>query len=119
MTIVIPIPNQELVFRLYPIDTKFNRISGIYTFFILSPNHTTEDKPIPIGESGTSFYNLLYVGIATNIYSRLKSHHKLKKALTLGMTHLGILKMSSGRKRKTTEKKLLKNYNPALNQTWL
>jgi hypothetical protein len=113
MTIVIPIPNQELVFRLYPIDNKFNRISGIYTFFILSPNYPIEEKPNPIGESVTSFYNLLYVGIATNIYSRLK------KALTLGMTHLGILKMSSGRKRKTTEKKLLKNYNPALNQTWL
>lgn len=123
MNIAIPVPKRELTFRLYPIHTHFNRISGIYTFLIIPDNYPysqdEEEPPTNTPTINPPFYNLLYVGIATNLYSRLKSHHKIAQAVSLGMTHIGIQKMSSGRKRKTTEKILLQTYNPALNQTWL
>lgn len=110
MKISIPLLDREVNFQLYPIDTKFSRISAIYAFFVFP-----EQSPIQVPQ----FYNLLYVGIATNLYSRLQTHNNMKRAKELGMTHLGVLKMSSGRKRKTTEKAILKHYNPALNKTFL
>lgn len=92
-------------FRLYPINTVFKRIAGIYIFIIIpdSINH----------------YSLLYIGITNDFYARLTTHHKIDPAKALGMTHIGIIRKSSGRKRKTIEKDLLKNLNPPLNQTWL
>jgi|SRR5690606_7242298 len=110
-------------FELYPIGTQFNRISGIYTFFIIPVTEnlrtvaevlepTTDQIP-------TTFYHLLYLGITNNFQKRLRQHHKIEQAKSLGMTHIGILKISSVRKRKNIERKLLKTYHPPLNQTWL
>lgn len=98
-------------FTLYPAEKQFNRIAGIYCFLIIPP--TTENQQ-PL-----TFYNLLYVGITNNFQSRLKQHHKIGAALELGMTHIGILKISSGKKRKKIERDILKHLNPPLNQTWL
>lgn len=111
MTIKITISQSDFTFTLYPIDTKFNRIAGIYIFVITLPATENQQPSTP--------YNLLYVGITNNFRGRFNQHHKIARAISLGMTHIGILKISSGRKRKKIERNLLKNYNPPLNQTWL
>lgn len=96
-------------FQLYPIGTTFRRIAGIYTFLILPPQY----------QENSTFYNLLYVGITNDFFARLKTHHKIGEASHLGMTHIGILRKSSGRSRKKIERNLLQYLNPPLNQTWL
>lgn len=82
-----------------------------------SESHSLEGIPHP--SSRTLQYSLLYVGITNNFYARLKQHHKIELAKSLGMTHIGILKIPSGRKRKKIEREILKYLNPPLNQTWL
>lgn len=77
------------------------------------PYYTAEHK------RPNTFYHLLYLGITNDFYARLQAHHKIQQAITLGMTHIGILRKSSGRTRKSIEKNLLQNLNPPLNQTWL
>lgn len=104
MKLTIHTPTENYQFSIYPITTQFSRIAAIYTFIIL-PTHSQQ-------------YTLLYIGITNNLNSRFKTHHKINTAKQLGMTHIGILKKSSGRTRKTIEKNLLKNLNPPLNQTW-
>lgn len=106
-------------FKLYPLNTTFNRIAGIYTFLII-PNSLHTDWDLLSDEYlDSNFYTLLYIGITNNFSKRLKAHHKIDEARALGMTHIGILKKSSTRKRKVIEKDILKNLNPPLNQTWL
>lgn len=103
-------------FTLYPIGTLFNHIAGIYAFLKFNPGlagEYTADYQIP-----TTGYQLLYIGITHNFNVRLGAHHKMAQALELGMTHIGILRIRSGRKRKSAERQLLKTYNPPLNQTW-
>lgn len=112
MKLPLTAQDQEFSFSLYPIDTHFNRIAGTYAFFII-PNYPHHPSSI------IQQYSLLYLGITNNIQSRLRQHHKITQAIALGMTHIGIIRMSSGRKRKSTERKLLQNYNPPLNQTWI
>lgn len=121
MKLTIPLQDRSLDFKLYPIGTIFSRIAGIYTFFII-PNQQPIGEPDyhpSSDEKIDGFYNLLYLGITNNFSTRLKAHHKIAQAQQQGMTHIGIHKMRSGRKRKSTERQLLKAYNPALNQTWL
>lgn len=100
-------------FATYPIGTQFAPIAGVYTFLIIPPEHTNKDSPT----QQATFYTLLYIGIAANIKTRFTNHHKIKQALNQGMTHIGILKKSSGRNRKSIERNLLKSLNPPLNQT--
>lgn len=100
-------------FTIHPADSHFHRLSGIYIFVIV-PQTDSEHLA-----SGTHQYSLLYVGITNNFQSRLRQHHKIGAALELGMTHIGILKISSGRKRKKIERDILRYLNPALNQTWV
>ncbi len=121
-TLSVSIENYPFI--LYPLGTHFNRISGIYIFIILPPpflhpkNLLAEDSR-NLKEMQGSIYHLLYIGITNNFYTRLKQHHKMPMALELGITHIGILKISSGRKRKKIERQLLQTHNPPLNQTWL
>ena len=148
MQIQLQISDNILTFQLYPNGTYFNRIAGIYTFFIIPPaaealeaplvevlearhgepvepryseqacterSRSITHLPAPI----TQPYSILYLGITNNFQKRLNQHHKIIQAIELGMTHIGILKISSGRKRKNIERKLLQTYNPPLNQTWL
>lgn len=93
-------------FTIHPADSHFHRLSGIYIFII-------------IPQADTQHYSLLYAGITNNFQSRLKQHHKIAAAIQLGMTHIGILKITSGRKRKKIERDILKHLNPPLNQTWI
>lgn len=114
--------NVAYTFTLYPIDTKFNRIAGIYIFLIIpTPDVVAEVLKTPTTENQQpiTFYHLLYVGITNNFRGRFNQHHKIEHAKSLGMTHIGILKISSGRKRKKIEREILKHLNPPLNQTWL
>lgn len=72
MKLTIPLANHSLVFTLYPKDTIFSPIAAIYTFFILPPepanNSMFLENEKSFGELQNSIvYNLLYVGIATNI----------------------------------------------------
>lgn len=111
MTLNLATAQADYTFALYPIDTQFNRIAGIYIFLILPP--TTENQ------QPSTFYNLLYAGITNNFRGRFNQHHKIEQAILLGMTHIGILKITSGRKRKKNEREILRHLNPPLNQTWL
>lgn len=114
----------DYTFKLYPIDTQFNRIAGIYIFLILplvaevleatNPQKDSQ-HPAPIIQQ----YSLLYIGMTNNFRGRFNQHHKIEQAISLGMTHIGILKVSSGRKRKKIEREILKHLNPPFNQTWL
>lgn len=135
MNFLISVPLGQFTFTLHPVHTRFNRIAGLYAFFILPPaelqyiSHIPTETPLtqppkrhaelPCPPGRIEAYTLLYIGITNNFYTRLKQHHKIEQAIELGMTHIGILKLSSGRKRKATERQLLKAYNPPLNQTWL
>jgi len=102
-------PSATYKFRLYPVDTEFKRIAGLYTFIILPTN----------SPASQNHYTILYIGITNDFKARFKSHHKLDDALELGCTHIGIMRKSSGRTRKKIEKDLLQYLNPPLNQTWL
>lgn len=125
----------EHTFTLWPIDTKFNRIAGIYIFLIIppiteipsveapelmveTPNAVVETLE-PEAEALEAPYSLLYAGITNNFRGRFNQHHKIEQAKALGMTNIGILKIISGRKRKKIEREILKHLNPPLNQTWL
>lgn len=113
MNLTLTTATAEYKLTLYPLDTKFYRIAGIYTFLIIPETDTQHPTP------SIQPYSLLYVGITNDFYARLLTHHKIQQAIALGMTHIGILRKSSGRRRKTIERDLLKYYNPPLNQTWL
>lgn len=119
MTHEIQTQSATYKFTLYPADTKFYRIAGIYIFLIIPPMAEALEVPTTENQQPSTFYNLLYAGITNDFYSRLKQHHKIEEAQELGMTHIGILKISSGRKRKKIEREILKHLNPPLNQTWL
>ena len=128
MTLNLNTALTDYTFTLYPIDTKFNRIAGIYIFLIIPPitefpvaevPKATQKKDFQHPSSIIQPYSLLYVGITNNFRGRFNQHHKIEKAKSLGMTHIGILKISSGRKRKKIEREILKSLNPPLNQTWL
>ena len=90
-------------FRLYPETTDFSRIGGLYCFLIVPEE--------------SSFYSLLYIGITNNLDRRMKNHHKIGDARGLGLTHIGVLKIRSGRRRKVIEKDLLRSLHPPLNDT--
>lgn len=108
-------PSATYQFTLHPADAHFHRLSGIYIFVIVpQPEAPSTDDQLP-----NTFYHLLYIGITNNFQSRLKQHHKIAAAMHLGMTHIGILKITSGKKRKKIERDILKHLNPPLNQTWL
>lgn len=112
MRVLISVQDNEFEFSLYPMGTRFNRIAGVYCFFIVP----SQFSPI---NSTIETYSLLYLGITNNLQSRLTNHHKMEQAVSMGLTHIGILKMRSGRKRKSAERVLLKGFNPPLNQTWV
>ena len=114
MNLTLNTATADYTFTLYSPDIKFYRIAGIYTF-VICPEKKDIQHPASIIQS----YSLLYAGITNDFYARLRTHHKIQQAAALGMTHIGILRKSSGRKRKTIERDLLKTYNPPLNQTWL
>lgn len=131
MQIQLQIADNTLTFQLYPLGTQFNRISGIYTFFIipvaenlgtmaevLEASHPEQACTERSRSIEGQHYSLLYAGITNNFQKRISQHNKINQAIELGMTHIGILKISSGRKRKSTERKLLKTYHPPLNRTW-
>lgn len=133
MNLTLNTPQNTYTFTLYPIGTNFYQIAGIYIFIILPPEaeallvaEALEALPmdealeaLPAAEALEAQYSLLYAGITNNFRGRFYQHHKIQQAIALGMTHIGILKRHSTRKRKTTEKDLLKTHNPPLNQTWL
>lgn len=119
-------PSAAYKFRLYPIGTIFKRIAGIYIFLIIPPQSETPnveaetlEAVAEVAEALEAQYSLLYIGLTNDFYARLAAHHKIQAAITLGMTHIGILRKSSGRKRKKIERDLLQNLNPPLNQTWI
>lgn len=118
-------PSGIYEFTIHPADAHFHRLSGIYIFVIV-PQLAEAPEPshpeLVEGQhpaSGTPQYSLLYIGITNNFQSRLKQHHKIAAATALGMTHIGILKITSGKKRKKIERNILKHLNPPLNQTWI
>lgn len=113
----IHIPSGTYNFTVHPIGTQLHRLSGLYLFIICPPGRVI--PPDTKDQIPNTFYHLLYVGITNNFNARLKQHHKIAAAIELGMTHVGILKISSGRKRKKLEREILKHLNPPLNQTWL
>ncbi len=121
MNITISTPDMEFHFTLYPKETYFNRIAGVYAFFIIPDYFLKEvnSSTTHLTVAEIKWSTLLYIGITNNFQARLKNHHKISPAILLGMTHIGVVKISSGRKRKTIEKQLLKGYNPPLNQTWM
>lgn len=121
----IQTPSAAYTFTLYPADSTFYRRSGLYIFIIIPVAEALETSVAEALEArhpelveGQPF-SLLYIGITNNFQSRLKQHHKIQAAINLGMTHIGILKISSGKKRKKIEREILKHLNPPLNQTWL
>ena len=113
MTYEIQTPLTTYQIAIYPADTQFNRIAGIYIFLIIPQKDTSHPAPI------IQQYSLLYSGITNNFRGRFNQHHKIEQAISLGMTHIGVLKVSSGHKRKKIEREILKYLNPPLNQTWL
>lgn len=106
-------PSATYQFTIHPADSHFHRLSGIYIFVIVPETDTQHPA------SSTQQYSLLYIGITNNFQSRLKQHHKIAEAIALGMTHIGILKITSGKKRKKIEREILRFLNPPLNQTWV
>lgn len=119
MNLILSTANVVYTFTLYPIDTKFNRIAGIYIFLIIPPMAEFLEAPTTENQQPTTLYSLLYAGITNNLRGRFNQHHKIQQAESLGMTHIGILKASSIRKRKKIEREILKYLNPPLNQTWI
>lgn len=119
MTLNLATAQTDYTFTLYPIDTKFNRIAGIYIFLIIPLVAEALEVPTSENQPLSTFYNLLYIGITNNFRGRFNQHHKIEQAKSLGMTHIGILKIASTRKRKKIEREILQYLNPPLNQTWL
>lgn len=123
MTLNITTATADHTFTLYSLDTKFNRIAGIYIFLIIPPisevtvAEVLEARHPELIEG--QHYSLLYAGITNNFRGRFNQHHKIEQAKSLGMTHIGIFKASSIRKRKKIEREILQYLNPPLNQTWL
>ena len=115
------IPTFEIKRRTESSDTKEESLP-IPTFADIKEKYPRHAEPIEAHTHHPSSilwqYSLLYIGITNNFYTRLKQHHKISQAITLGMTHIGILKIASGRKRKNIERELLQTHNPPLNQTW-
>src|SRR5690606_19387662 len=69
--------------------------------------------PAPI----TQPYSILALAFNNNFQNTINQHHKIMQAIELGKTHIDILKISSCRKRKNIDRKILQTYNPPLHQT--
>jgi len=135
-------------FRVFPIGTVFNSVSGVYVLLSINPSPKereidsssptppkeglslvgedfsfvgmTADSSLgfgsaqpPLGEAG---YEILYIGIASSFRHRFYNHPTFLLAVERGMSHIGILKVSSGRKRRKIEKVLVGALEPPLNR---
>lgn len=98
-------------FVVYPVGTVFNSVSGVYV--LLAP----PNPPLGGGPSvGDMSFEVLYIGIASSFRHRFYNHPTFVMAKGQGMSHIGILKISSGRKRRKIEKELVDFLEPPLNR---
>ena len=90
----------EYTFEVYPKDTTFNDVAGVYLFTKRDSNKT---------------HDILYIGETESFRDRPLGwgHEKWGSAIRMGLTHICVLQTSN---RESIERKLIAAYNPPLNE---
>jgi excinuclease UvrABC nuclease subunit len=88
------------VFTVYPPNTNWNEVGGIYIFCGVNPQNQ---------------WVALYIGQADSFRNRIPSHEQWNPAVRLGATHIHALVVPSQIQRDAIERLLIQNHQPRLN----
>lgn len=92
-------------FNVYPIDTKFNNIGGVYCFTKRTVN-----------AEGTGSHSVFYIGITNDLSTRFDDHHKMDCALKKGANCICIHQDENEKSRQAKEKDLISSQKPSCNE---
>lgn len=116
--LVLETENNRYGFSVYEVGTVFSGVSGVYVLLASSDPYATAhtSKGEGVDSSLIGSFEVLYIGIASSFKHRFYHHPTYLRALEQGVSHIGILKISSGRKRRKIEKELVDFFEPGLNR---
>ena len=86
-------------FEVYPQDTYWNAVGGVYIFCGLSQ----QNRWVP-----------LYIGQAESLAARLPTHARWQEAARLGATHIHVRVVQARATRDAMEQELIQAYRPQL-----
>ena len=87
-------------FAVYPPDTKWNDVAGVYIF---------------CGLNAQNQWQAVYIGQTDSFATRIPSHEQWTAAARLGATHVHALTISEAATRDAVERELIQAYQPPLN----
>jgi excinuclease UvrABC nuclease subunit len=87
-------------FDVYPPNTTWNDVGGVYIFTYLNAQNR---------------WPALYIGIADSFKNRLPNHDRWAEAQRAGATHIHARVVSPEASRQTIERELIRMYQPPLN----
>jgi len=90
----------SLDFGIYPTDSQWSDVGGIYIFTKLND----ENRWVP-----------LYIGQASSFKERFSSHERLEEAKKLGVTHIHAKTVPKQADRDLIESRLIESYQPRFN----
>lgn len=92
----------KYTFGVYPKETDFNRVPGVYAFTKRSAN-----------QHG-AWHRILYIGKAKSLQARHRyAHHRRGEATEMGYSHICVFETSD---YESIEKRLIAAYDPPLNE---
>lgn len=95
----------QYVFQVYPIDTQFLNLGGVYIFTKQSVDH-----------QGKISFQPLYIGQTNSLTQRLTPNHEAwNTALRSGFDTLCVYIDINESSRMSSERDLINNYNPPYN----
>ena len=105
-------------FAVYPVGTVFGSVSGVYVLLASRASTTGDSSYLCLDgrQVGMTGYEILYIGMAGSFRYRFYHHPTFLQAGKEGMSHIGILKVSSGRKRRKIERELVGFFEPPMNR---
>lgn len=92
-------------FNIYPIDTNFNQIGGVYCF-----------SKRTLNKEGTGSHSVFYIGIANDFSTRFNDHHKMDCAVKKGANCICIHQDENDKSRQEKEKDLIAFQKPSCNE---
>ena len=87
-------------FEIYPPNTQWNDVGGVYVFAGQAPNGR---------------WNAYYIGKCDSFRNRLPNHERWNEAVRLGATHIHAMTVSQEATRQAIEEALIQWAQPTLN----
>jgi hypothetical protein len=92
-------------FNVYPIDSNFNEIGGVYCFSKRTLNN-----------EGTGNHSVFYIGITNDFSTRFIDHHKIDCAVKKGANCICIHQDENDKSRQEKERDLIASQKPCCNE---